>query len=273
MTKPMQNRLRFEVPASALARWDKSIVAKKHDNEEADGHVNLNIYSTVGEYGDGHGMTAKIVGGILRKAEGKDVVVNINSGGGDFFEGLAIHSLLSDYEGHVTVKVLGLAASAASVIAMAGDEIQVAKSAFIMIHNSWTMVIGNKEVLRADAALLEQFDKSMAELYAAKTGIELKEVEKLMKNETWMQGGDAVELKFAHALLDSNELDKDDEMKEPSALRKLDVELAKAGVPRSERRALIKELTATPCASETVTPRADAELKTALDGLLKNLKQ
>lgn len=73
---------------------------------------------------------------------GADVTVNINSPGGDMFEGLAIYNLLREYQGKVTVKVLGIAASAASVIAMAGDDIQIGRGAFLMIHNCWVVAMG-----------------------------------------------------------------------------------------------------------------------------------
>lgn len=74
---------------------------------------------------------------------GADVTVNINSPGGDMFEGLAIYNLLREYQGKVTVKVLGIAASAASVIAMAGDDIQIGRGAFLMIHNCWVVAMGS----------------------------------------------------------------------------------------------------------------------------------
>ena len=85
-----QHKFKWEVPVQALEKWDRTIVAKD------DGSVTINVYSTIGEFGDGAGMTAKIVSSILRGANGKPVTVNINSGGGDFFEGLAIHTLLSE---------------------------------------------------------------------------------------------------------------------------------------------------------------------------------
>lgn len=265
-------KIRFEVPVSALEKWDKTIKAAD-DNSG----VSINIYSTIGEYGDGTGMTAKIVSAILRKADGAAVTVNINSGGGDFFEGLAIHSLLSEYEGDVNVRVLGLAASAASIVAMAGKNIEVAKSGFIMIHNAWTMAIGNKDDFTTISDMLAKFDKSMAELYAKKTGLDEKKIAKMMAEETWISGQESLDLNFASALLGEDQIASDsgaNDNKQIAALRRLDIALAKAGVPRSERRELVKNLTnsGTPCASETVTPCADKHLVDALSGLLKTIK-
>jgi len=262
--------IKFEISAKVLERWDRTIKAASDEDKE---HA-INIYSTVGEYGYGDGMTAKIVSSILRKAEGAPVVVNINSGGGDFFEGLAIHSLLTNYEGEVRVRVLGLAASAASVIAMAGDSVEIAKAGFVMIHNAWTMAVGNKEEMSKVADMLGEFDKSMTRLYAEKTSIDEREIKKMMAAETWLNGEDALELNFVSALLPADMVEKDEteNNKVASALRQLDVALAKSGMPRSERRDLIKQATSgTPCATETVTPSADSELELALNGLLKNI--
>jgi ATP-dependent Clp protease protease subunit len=267
-------RLKFEVPACALERWDRSIMAAETPDEKT---ANINIYSTVGEYGDGSGMTAKIVSSILRKADGKDVVVNINSGGGDFFEGLAIHSLLSEYEGNVRVRVLGLAASAASIIALAGNETAIAKSGFIMIHNSWTVAVGNKDDMKEVAKMLAKFDDSMAALYAKKTGLDEKEVAKMMAAETWLSGEESMNMKFAHSFLGDDEIQiSGDDLPKAKALRRVDLELAKAGMPRSDRRALIKELVDTPCAIEEtkVTPCADEtkeKLSLALVSLLRTI--
>lgn len=86
---------------------------------------------------------------------GENVTVNINSPGGDMFEGLAIYNLLREYSGKVTVKVLGIAASAASIIAMAGDEIQIGRGAFLMIHNCWIVMIGNRHDLAKAAIDIE----------------------------------------------------------------------------------------------------------------------
>ena len=116
------NKLRFEPPASALARYDASIVAAAADKGSEE--TTLNIYSEIGDTWDGTGMTPKIVSSVLRQAGGKDLTVNINSPGGSFFDGLAIYTLLKDYSGKVNVRVIGMAASAASVIALAGRKTQ-----------------------------------------------------------------------------------------------------------------------------------------------------
>jgi ATP-dependent Clp protease protease subunit len=262
----LKSNIRFEAPAKALERWDPTICAADP------GETNINIYSTIGEYGDGSGMTPKIVSGILRKAAGADVNVNINSPGGDFFDGLAIHTLLAEYEGSVNVRIVGLAASAASVVAMAGDNVKMAEGAFIMVHNSWTVAFGNKSDMQKCAAMLTKFDASMASVYAKKTGMQKDAVCQLMDAETWLSAEDACKQGFADSQLATGDVGIDPAAAPPSALRRLDVALAKAGMPRSERRALIKELTGTPCAAVDVKPSADSKLIEALQGLQNIIK-
>ena len=119
--KEIKNKVRFEPPPQALERYKPGIVAAAKSDDGA----TLNIYSTIGDYGDGQGTTPRLVTAILRNSAGKPVTVNINSPGGDMFEGLTIYNLLSQYEGEVTVNILGMAASAASLVAMAGDKINI----------------------------------------------------------------------------------------------------------------------------------------------------
>jgi ATP-dependent Clp protease protease subunit len=256
----MKVNFKYEVPPQALARWNPAIQAKKTDEET------INIYSTIGDYGDGAGMTPKLISAILRKAEGKDVVVNINSPGGDFFDGIAIHTLLSEYEGNVKVRIVGLAASAASVVALAGDEIEIAEAGFFMIHNAWTVAMGNKEVMQDVADMLEGFDASMVKMYSKATGIDEKEIKKMMAAETWLSGETSVELGFAKGMIGGDDIEESEEPKEARAMRRLDVALAKAGMPRSERRDLLKEITSTPRAAD-VMPRADETFCKALKEL------
>src|SRR5690348_11522650 len=111
----------YEIPQKALARWDSSIVAKNGETENT-----ISILDVIGsDPWTGEGVTAKRIAGALRSMEGADVTVSINSPGGDLFEGLAIYNMLREHKGKVTVKVLGLAASAASIIAFAADDLQV----------------------------------------------------------------------------------------------------------------------------------------------------
>lgn len=250
---------RFLLPESVKSRWNPDIQAANSDDA-----ATINIYDVIGEdTWTGQGMTGKIVSGILRKNKGQDITVNINSGGGNFFEGLAIYNLLKEHDGEVTINVVGMAASAAGVIAMAGDNIKVAEAGFLMVHNAWNCVCGNKHVMREMADTLDTFDASMISLFSKKTGIDAKEITAMLDAETWIAGPDAVAQGFATGLLDSDAIEGGDkaEAKYSAALKEIDTAMAKGGKSRTERRALLKDLTAgTPSAAaskEPITPSAN----------------
>jgi ATP-dependent Clp protease protease subunit len=242
----------FDLPQAALARWNPAIQAAAKDE------ASISIFDPIGfDPWTGDGVTAKRIAAILRNLDGADVAVNINSPGGDMFEGLAIYNLLREYKGTVTVNVMGVAASAASIIAMAGDTIQIGRSAFLMIHNCWIMAIGNKTELRAAADTIEPFDRAMADVYAARTGLDFKAVAELMDAETFIAGSDAVEQGFADALLPADQI-TEKTGGNTTAARALDTALAKSGMPRSERRRLLNEIKGTPSATHDGTPSAAA---------------
>lgn len=159
-------RVTCETLPSALDRWDGGIKAAATDDN------NISVFDVIGQDYWGEGVTAKRIAGALRAMNGADVTVNINSPGGDMFEGLAIYNLLREYEGRVTVKVLGIAASAASIIAMAGDDIQIGRGAFLMIHNCWVYAMGNRHDFAELAQSLEPFDTAMADIYGARSGLD-----------------------------------------------------------------------------------------------------
>lgn len=266
------DKMRFEPPAQALAKWQPDIHAVADSDEST-----INIYEQIGEdWWTGGGMTAKIVSAVLRKNKGKAVTVNINSPGGDFFEGNAIYNLLREHDGDVNVRIVGLAASAASLIALAGDSIKIAESGFLMIHNSWTIAVGNKSDMREVSDMLAQFDESMVGVYVKKSGLKEKEIISMMDDTTFINGKNAVEKGFADALLDADEVEVEDSEKSGNnaALRKLDTALARAGMPRTERRELFKDLQGTPSAALS-TPSAGATeaVKNSLKGLLTTMKQ
>lgn len=231
------NKIQFNLSPKALDCWKPGLVIAASDDENT-----INIFDAIGEdYWTGEGVTAKSVSKSLAAMKGKDVTVNINSPGGSMFEGLAIYNLLREHDGKITVKVLSIAASAASIIAMAGDEIQVAKSGFIMIHNAWVYASGNRVDLREVADYLEPFDKSMAGIYADRTGLKHDEIVSLMDAESYISGQDAVDQGFADALLDADQI-REGQTEQARAAAILDVALAKAGMPRSERRKLLNEV-------------------------------
>jgi ATP-dependent Clp protease, protease subunit len=240
----------WDLSPRALEKWTPNLMAAAAVTDNT-----ISILDPIGiDPWTGDGVTAKRIGAALRSIGAEnDVVVNMNSPGGDWVEGNAIYNMLRDHKGKVQMKVLGMAASSASLIAMAGDEILIAKSAFLMMHNMWVGMIGNANELRAVADTLDPFDQSMAEIYAARSGMDLKAVQKMMDKETFLNGIDAVDQGFADALMPADQVKQDPAAKQDQiAAYLLDMALAKAGMPRSERRALLQDYkSGTPCAAGT----------------------
>ena len=261
-----------DLPAAAMERWNGGIRAAR------EGENSISIFDVIGADFWGDGVTASRIASALRSMNGGAVTVNINSPGGDMFEGLAIYNLLREYEGKVTVKVLGLAASAASIIAMAGDEVQIGRGAFLMIHNCWVYAMGNRHDLAQIAADMAPFDKAMSDIYQARSGLDSAAIDKMMDGETYIGCSEAVEKGFADSLLSADEIADDDESP-ASALRKLDALLAKTNTPRAERRKLLKALSGgtpgaatknegMPGATDEIKPETLSSLQNALAALV-----
>ena len=139
----------------------------------------------------------------LNKANGKDVEVYINSGGGDIFAGSEIYTALRGYKGNVIINIVGLAASSASVIAMAGYS-KISPTALFMIHNVSTYASGDYKALEKEAGTLKIANKSISNAYKEKTGLNDNELLKLMDNETWLTAEQCVELKFVDEVMFSD---------------------------------------------------------------------
>lgn len=145
-----------------------------------------------------------------------DIVVWINSPGGDCFAASQIYNMLREYSGKVTVKIDSLAASAASVIAMAGDVVQISPTGMLMIHNPSTIAIGDRDDMQKAIDVLDAVRESIINAYALRTGLSHAKLVKLMDDETWMDAKEAVRLGFADEMLtrkgaDENPLDPDEE--------------------------------------------------------------
>lgn len=267
MQHKIQSRgLRSELSPRALEKWNPAIQAAVENTSDT-----ITVYGVIGEDWYGEGVTLKRIDAALRAIGERDVTVYINSPGGDMFEGIAIYNRLREHSHKVTTKVLGMAASAASVIYLAGAERQVASSAFLMIHNCWTFLAGNRHYLRDVADDMEEFDAAMADLYAETSAQPVETMAEMMDDETFIRGKRAVELGLATGLLASDEITQreTEETQQANALKALDVALAKAGVPRSERRELFANFkSSTPRAAGGDTSRAvptDTPCAVALD--------
>ncbi|MTC72300.1 head maturation protease, ClpP-related [Providencia sp. wls1914] len=260
--------INYELKPKALDKWNSGIRAASSDNT-------ISVLDVIGEDFWGEGVTAKRISAALRSMGNNDVVVNINSPGGDMFEGLAIYNLLRAHSGKVTVNILGIAASAASIIAMAGDEVQMGRGSFLMIHNCWAFAAGNRHDFAKLSTDLAPFDQSMSDIYVARSGQPSDVVSQMMDSETYIGASDAIEKGFADGLLAADSLDDGDESPQ-AAIRKLDALLAKTNTPRSERRKLISALTrsmpsatsdpdGTPSATLNINLESLSELEKAVD--------
>ena len=145
----------------------------------------------------------------LNAGEG-DVTVWINSPGGNVFAAAEIYTMLKDYKGSITVKIDAIAASAASVVAMAGDVVQMSPVAMLMIHDPSTVAMGNTKDMEKAIEVLNEVKESIINAYASKSGLSHARIANLMSNETWMNAKKAVELGFADEILFSKKEDEPD---------------------------------------------------------------
>lgn len=260
----------WDAPSDVLAKWGETPMAADTDNPNT-----ISIYDVIGEdFWSGGGFTAKRMGGALRAIGKNDVTVNINSPGGDMFEGIAIYNLLREHEAKVTVNVMGWAASAASIIAMAGDEIRMGLGTFMMVHNAWGGVVGNRHDMRDAAKIFDGFDAAIADIYEARTGMTRKEIESLMDAETFMGPSDAVKNGFADLIANDIKAPEGDAKNMDRGLmarRQTEAALAKAGFSRNDRSEMIAALTAPRDAGRTA-PRDAGIDAAAIQQLIQTIR-
>lgn len=162
------------------------------------------VLTIFAEIGGPAGVTAEGINRALNEIGSQSIVIKINSYGGDAYEGVAIYNLLRAHPKPITVQVLGIAASAASIIAMAGDRIEMARNSEMMIHKAWMVAIGNADLFRDAADYLDKLDGAIAGTYAIRTSQALAKVQQMMAEETLMSAGEALDMGFADALLEAD---------------------------------------------------------------------
>lgn len=148
----------------------------------------------------GDEVTPKLFKDDLLSGSG-DITVWINSPGGDVFAAAQIYNMLKEYSGKVTVKIDGIAASAASVVAMSGNEVLMSPVSCMMIHNPATIAIGDGDEMLRAKAMLDEVKESIINAYEAKSGQSRTAISHMMNDETWMNAKKAVELRFADGIL------------------------------------------------------------------------
>ena len=278
---PAERGVSAFTPAPVLDRWNADAAGVRPAALEQGDNV-ITMFDIVGEdWWSGGGITAKKVAARLRAIGDRPVEVQINSPGGDMFEGLAIYNVLREHQQAITIKVMGMAASAASIIAMAGDTIEIGAASFIMIHNCWVGAVGNRHDMAEVAAFLAPFDQAMADVYAQRTGKTSAECAKWMDDETYMSGSVAIERGFADELLaaDKTKIDGDAKASDRSVnkVRAMELALVAGGATRAQARAHINEIKGTPGAAPEPadTPGAggdDPELMAMMASLLTDFR-
>jgi ATP-dependent protease ClpP protease subunit len=170
----------------------------------------LNIFGTIGSKDT---ETKDTVKKALNEAGGQDVLINISSSGGSIIEGMAISEMIALYSGKTTTRGIGIVASAATIILMAGKKKEMTKNSFFMMHNSWGGVEGNVFELEKTIELLRMFDEQMAAIYTAQLESKgkliggskektLEEVKKMMSAETWLTADEALEMGFIDMIVE-----------------------------------------------------------------------
>lgn len=243
----------------------------------------ITLYDEIGYWG----VTAKDFRSQLDQIAQNKINLRINSPGGDVFDGIAIYNDLKDHHAEVRVSVTGIAASAASLIAMAGDRIEIAESGFIMIHNAWGVCVGSKAEMKDFYEVLDEIDGALADTYAARTGLARAEIEKMMTAETWLKGKDAVAKKFADVTGESEGGEasarfdlslfrnapiglRPGDRAAPKTKRDLEAHLRDAGLSREEAKAAIALASAEAMRSQR--DAVDSDILAGLHRLAKTMK-
>lgn len=167
--------------------------------------VNIQIYDEISSddfWGDV--VTAKAINDEIAQANGKPLNIHINSYGGEVFEGFAIYNNLKSYTGRKVVYVDGIAASIASVIAMAGDEIYMNKASMLMIHNASGVAYGNAEEMKKVVNALEQINKVIRDVYKNRSNLDDEQLKQFMDNETYFTPQEAVQYGFADGIVEED---------------------------------------------------------------------
>lgn len=258
-TKPRTEAGRMLI--DLLDRWSKMAPAPSAAVGE---EFEIEIFDVIGEDLFDAGFTSRDVSRALSQAGGRDIVVRINSPGGDMFEGISIYNLLKSYAGRVRVEIVGIAASAASIIAMAGDEIVMHDGTFLMIHNAWGLVVGNKHDFQRASEIFDQFDASLVEIYTSRAGgsVTRDEVIAMMDAETFLDARQAIEAGLADIVTSGQEAGpaaamRDSVDRRTHAKRRAELAMAMAGMSRADRVRTITEISVVSDSGGSVERDAD----------------
>lgn len=163
------------------------------DNDE----TVLTVYGDIGESWWGESTSANDVDKALKNVKTSNITVRLNSPGGAAFDGITIYNRLKDHKAKVKIIVDGWACSAASIIAMAADELVMNTGSMLMVHEAWLYTAGSKSELQKTIQTLEKLDSSLLDIYMTKAQVTREEMEQFLKNETWLTAEEAVAIGFA----------------------------------------------------------------------------
>jgi ATP-dependent protease ClpP protease subunit len=226
-------------PAVDDSEFDASILAS------AQSGTAINIYGVIGRDPSGEDNSERRISAALRSIGDKDVTVNLNSPGGSYYSGISIYNLLRAHPAKVTINVLGMAGSAASVIAMAGDEIAMGEGATLMVHCASALFAGNRHNLGPMQEALTRVDDTMATLYANRASVDKDTAASWMDRNagegTHFSATRAIELKLADRMLPKSAIKAEYPNRNP-AERRAERALKAAGMSAADAKALVAEL-------------------------------
>ncbi|GKU81207.1 head maturation protease, ClpP-related [Niallia sp. NCCP-28] len=180
-------------------------------HNEAANNTEITIYGIIGDSWWEDSVSASDIDNALKTISG-DIIINLNSPGGDAFDGIAIYNRLKKHDGKVTVNIDGWACSAASVIAMAADELNMGLGSMLMIHEASTLVWGTKTDMRKEADVLDNLEDGIIDIYMTKANVQREEIRNMVDAETWFSASKAIEIGFATSTSSTVEDNKDEEI-------------------------------------------------------------
>lgn len=166
-----------------------------------EGTTEIYIYDEIGFFG----VSAKVFIDELNAVKTDKIVLRINSPGGSTFEGMPIYNALKRHPAHITTVIDGIALSMASVIALAGDDIHIVNNGLYMIHNAWSIAVGDAEDMRKTAEIIDKINETIVGIYASHTGMTEDKIRQLMAEETWYNADEALESGFVNKVVDASE--------------------------------------------------------------------
>lgn len=187
-----------------LEKIERKLEAKVN---ETSNNTEITIYGVIGDSWWEDSVSASDIDNLLKDITG-DIVINLNSPGGDAFDGIAIYNRLNKYEGNVTINIDGWACSAASVIAMAADTLNMGLGSMLMIHEASSLVWGSKREMRKEADVLDQLEDGIIDIYMTKANVSREEIRKMLDDETWFSASKAIEIGFATSAETDNQNDE-----------------------------------------------------------------